>query len=340
LIAPTVGEGSFSLITGEHGTGKTTLVCHCCKKVKKGVLYVYIPDNPALLPRKLGSVLQYDFQSLSFWSQLRRRYFGDDEREKPSELDVVLGALSKAGEQFRKQHRRPAVLVLDNLTILAKKDTEAFERLVRFAKYEADQKSLVIVFVSSEGHTPRKLLALSESSRLGEIVEIGDLTSDEVKRFLGERGRKKEAQEIEDIAGGRLRLLIQSIDLIRRKNSLQDIEMIFQTKVEQEISDKGLVLPSKHPTMLNQRQRKAWTEAVEIYDSPNNSITFNNFVQYVGSELSDELLRGNLFSFHQRENCVTFQSIPVRKYVGSIIGEHDSDQRRQVIELLSSPKSA
>jgi len=110
-------------------------------------------------------------------------------------------------------------------------------------------------------------------------------------------------------------------------------------KVEQEISGKGLVLPSKHPTMLTQRQRKAWTEAIEIYDSPNNSIAYNNFVQCVGSELSDELLRGNLFSFHQRENCVTFQSTPVRKYVGSIIGEHASDQRRQVIELLSSPKS-
>jgi len=147
-------------------------VRHCCKEVGSGVLYVYVPDDYTLLSREIGSVIKYDFQPVTFWSQVRKKYFGSEDRPKPSELAIVLDAISKASYRFRIQRSRPAVLVIDNLTVLAKKDPETFERLVRFAKYEADQRSLVVNFVSSEGHTPRRLLGLSESSRLNEVLEI------------------------------------------------------------------------------------------------------------------------------------------------------------------------
>lgn len=146
---------------------------HSCKKVGGGVLYVYVPDDYTLLSREIGSVIEYDFQPVTFWSQVRKKYFGSEgvqcyllheiyslDRPQPSELAIVLDAISKASYRFRNQHSRPAVLVIDNLTVLAKEDPETFKRLVRFAKYEADQRSLVVNFVSSEGHTPRKLLGM------------------------------------------------------------------------------------------------------------------------------------------------------------------------------------
>ena len=71
LITPST-PGFFNLITGEHGTGKTILVCNVCKNAGEGVLYIRVPDNPILLARTLGDVVDFDFEvNISFWSQLR-----------------------------------------------------------------------------------------------------------------------------------------------------------------------------------------------------------------------------------------------------------------------------
>lgn len=40
-----VGNSFYFLITGEHGTGKTTAVLVVCNEVKKGILYVDVPDE-------------------------------------------------------------------------------------------------------------------------------------------------------------------------------------------------------------------------------------------------------------------------------------------------------
>lgn len=74
-----------------------------------------------------------------------------------SELERVLRGLNVASARFRSETGRPANLVVDNFTKLAKDDPQAFKRLVEFAKYEADEGNLVVTFVASEGHTPRRL---------------------------------------------------------------------------------------------------------------------------------------------------------------------------------------
>ena len=69
----------------------------------------------------------------------------------------MLRGLHTASASFRAETGRPAVLVVDNFTKLAKRDIPMFERFVEFAKYEADEGNLVVTFVASEGHTPRRL---------------------------------------------------------------------------------------------------------------------------------------------------------------------------------------
>jgi hypothetical protein len=72
-------------------------------------------------------------------------------------IEQLLRGLHDASAHYRSKHGRPAVLVIDNFTKLAKDDIIAFKRLVEFAKYEADEGNLVVTFVASEGHTPRRL---------------------------------------------------------------------------------------------------------------------------------------------------------------------------------------
>jgi len=206
LLSPSHG-GFFYLITGEHGTGKTTLVRSVCKDLSGGVVYHFVPDETAQLADKLGAALNFDFEThLTFWTQFRRRFFGDDRRVPPTPLGLLLDGISEAGVRYRQKHKRPAVLVIDNFTTLAKTDIPTFERLVKFAKKEADEGNIAVTFVASEGHTPRRLTAMSESSRLGDTVEIGDLGDEDAIRFLTERQVPDEkAREAVVVVGGRLR---------------------------------------------------------------------------------------------------------------------------------------
>ena len=73
---------------------------------------------------------------------------------------MLLRGLHDASFRFRQKHNRPAALVIDNFTELAKSDVDTFQRLVKFAKYEADEENLVVTFVASEGRTPRQLKSM------------------------------------------------------------------------------------------------------------------------------------------------------------------------------------
>lgn len=52
------------LVTGEHGTGKTTSIRLACNKVKKGVIYVEVPNDANKFPNKLAKALNLDYSPL------------------------------------------------------------------------------------------------------------------------------------------------------------------------------------------------------------------------------------------------------------------------------------
>jgi len=340
LVKHVVGQdaqpGFFNLVTGEHGTGKSTIVKYCCKEVGSGVLYILVPSNPNLFSDQLTKLINYDFQHVTFWSQVRSKYFGKEIRSPKSELDVVLSAISEASKLFDKKHRRPAVLVIDNLTVLAKKDPETFERLIRFAKEEADGRSLVVTFVSSEGHTPRNILELSESSRLANVIEIGDLDENDATTYLHKRGVVSQYEEVLHFTGGRISLLNQAIIEIRQNFKPEEIGKHFNTKISKEFSNNQLLLPAD-PSEVTNRQRKTWNELIAIHDSATKHVPWLEFGRNVGL-LSNELLQENIFAYHTKDDTVSFQSKPVELYVNKIVGERDTTKRSEVNEILKNQK--
>ena len=64
---------------------------------------------------------------------------------------------------------------------------------------------------------------MSESSRLGSVVEIGDLSDDDSVRFLVERQLRLEiAKQMVEFTGGRMRLLkMARIDFLDKKKPLE-----------------------------------------------------------------------------------------------------------------------
>ncbi len=65
--------------------------------------------------------------------------------------------LKEQGKNFLTKYGRPLVVVIDNINRLAQKDPNLLEALQDLAKDGADNGTLCIVFVASEGNAPRFL---------------------------------------------------------------------------------------------------------------------------------------------------------------------------------------
>jgi len=224
---------------------------------------------------------------------------------------------------------------VDNITELAKNDVATFQHIVKFAKEEADKGNLVINFVASEGHTPLKLLEMSEKSRLRRIVEIGDLDFPQAVSFLTKNNADYDETTIKkifNVAGGRITLLKDVHQSLQEGNDLKSIEDYFIFKASTEF--KELLLP-EDASKLTTKQKETWKRIIQIYDHPNREIPALFFRKFIGnSDFADELLQKNIFSYHENKKTVTFQSRPVELFVESTIGEPESELRMKVKQLL------
>lgn len=198
------------------------------------------------------------------------------------------------------------------------------------------------------------IVEMSESSRLGSVVEIGDLSDVDAVRFLVERQLKLEdAKQIVEITGGRMRLLkLARTDLIDKNKSIDstnrinvivllhsdrsylEIRLSLRDEAETALRDADLILPDD-PSEMTKRHIKAWKEIVNIIDSDSGEERLNTFMARVGSKaVADELLRSNVFSYHHEGARVGIQSRPMWKYLCDQVGAHNSPQRIAIEKKL------
>ena len=72
-------------------------------------------------------------------------------------LSAALKLFGRAAARFQEEHKRPAVLVLDNMDIVAQESPKILYILQHNAKIAADKELYKVVFVCSDGVAPRKL---------------------------------------------------------------------------------------------------------------------------------------------------------------------------------------
>ena len=69
--------------------------------------------------------------------------------------------LSRHAIKYKQEYGRIPVLIIDNANRLAQKNQELLELFQDYAKDSADERIVTVVFMSSEGRVPRRMMGKS-----------------------------------------------------------------------------------------------------------------------------------------------------------------------------------
>lgn len=221
LFIVTTEMPSFGVVLGPTGTGKTYMARAACNESPMYVLY-----HKILNPKESWQKLQaYHSVRPSLLDNLFSRYTANKMYNGIPEdsLFFVPKKVAKRSVYLRKKDNISTIpcYIIDGIDLLAKYE-QLFVRVVDLPKRLANENRLRIIFVSSEG--PLMKLT-SSSSRLEDVVEVFDLNSHEVEKFLMEyKINSHLAIKLADITGGRVINLLYVVNLYK-KDKLKRMEV-------------------------------------------------------------------------------------------------------------------
>ena len=73
-------------------------------------------------------------------------------------MEEVLQVLSHHAIKYKQEYKKIPVLIIDNANRLAQKQQELLDQFQDYAKDAADIGTISVVFVSSEGRVPRRMM--------------------------------------------------------------------------------------------------------------------------------------------------------------------------------------
>ena len=76
-------------------------------------------------------------------------------------VEDVLQVLSHHAIKYKQEYRKIPVLIIDNTNRLAQKMQKILDLFQDYAKDAADKGTVTVVFVSSEGRVPRRMMGKS-----------------------------------------------------------------------------------------------------------------------------------------------------------------------------------
>eukprot|EP01129_Flabellula_baltica_P002035 TRINITY_DN118_c0_g1_i1.p1 TRINITY_DN118_c0_g1~~TRINITY_DN118_c0_g1_i1.p1 ORF type:complete len:398 (+),score=69.86 TRINITY_DN118_c0_g1_i1:268-1461(+) len=297
LMAPEEVLG-YALICGEHGTGKTTLIKKSAHDVGKGVLYLTVSESGSIIPQIIEKA-NVDLTPY-YWQVLRNRLFGSQYEDLTN--DFVFSSLREASARYYNKHDKPCVLIIDDVNRLAKKDFETFEELIVTAKRGGDQGTLQVILVSSEGSVPASLRSISESSRMDDLIYIGDVNEKDTITYYENKipGLSPDTYEsFFDLTGGRLRLINQLTKLVSKGYTTNEVKDFMFAEIKDSCDAYSLKRKKRLP-------KDMIISLLEKKEIPSE--------EYDDIETVKELLASNIFSYHPTDLTLTFQSRAVEKY--------------------------
>ncbi|CAG8791600.1 23865_t:CDS:1, partial [Gigaspora rosea] len=138
VFQPDEDHSYYHVICGEHGTGKTTLVRMEAKNVGKGVIYVDVPPDFKDLGKSFGKAINMFFlEDISIISLLVRKFFltGRESAISSYQWRRAMEVFRRASEAYQEKHKKPTVIIYDNVSQLIPENSKVLDILQDEAKH-------------------------------------------------------------------------------------------------------------------------------------------------------------------------------------------------------------
>jgi len=186
---------------------------------------------------------------------------------------------------------------------LAQKQEPLLDQLQDYAKSAADKRIATVVFISSEGRVPRRMMERSSWSRSGDIIEINDVSKEEALQYLKLREIDEErAAQIYELVGGRM---IHLKNMADKKGTLEGMRKARFSKAKGQLNS-AQVLPGLD---YHKDGAKIVHELLE-----KGSISEDAYYSLIGRGTGNKLLEKDIFAYHYNSGEITFQSTVMKRY--------------------------
>jgi len=320
-------EKMYAAIVGESGTGKSTAVRKAIRSINgaKGVIYCLIASESEY-SSELQTALAFRATN-DYFQRYISKFIAQKEAiptTPKTETDItwykIKPLLKAAAIKYKSIHKKQPVLVIDAADKLAKWNSVFFRYLQEFAKESADSGIIRVVFVFSDSVALPTLRDKTNSynSRLGTIVEVGDIADEDAIKFLEKQYKMentKATEMVKTITGGRFKMLYEygkSTDTL--------------AKIREELNDDA-------ETTLNYLKISPSAPIFfKLLEAGPSGLPIKIASTLIEKEKCSLLLQNNIISQHPNRRY-TFYSRQIEKYIQSKIEQQriaDQENQRQI----------
>lgn len=208
-------QGQYYLITGERGTGKTSMLLHAMERVEgDGIAMLEAHMDQEVFRLRLGKALDYEFHEDYMGSLFSFR--GPRDTTPLLDIERAFNKMEKVAMTRRERTGKPLVLIIKSAHLL-RNDTEGqalLELLQQRAKLWAASCLVTTVLVSNDYWITERLTA--EASRM-RVVSVRDVPKAAAIAALKSFRAQSFGENVDDsflhavyaAIGGRLRFLAQ-----------------------------------------------------------------------------------------------------------------------------------
>ena len=233
-------QGHYYLVTGEKGTGKTSMILKAMSRIKgDGIAMLEAHGDLEIFRIRLGKALDYEFHE----DYIGGLFSFKGPRDTTPLLDIerAFNQMEKIALKRQREVGRPLVLIINGTHLLRDGDGKAeagrhlLELLQQRAELWATSKLVTVVLNSDEHWTTERLLRQATRLQVVPVRDIEKATAIEsVRRFRAKAFHEDVSTEVLERVysriGGRLRFLshvAKSPDMLRTCDSICEKERLW-----------------------------------------------------------------------------------------------------------------
>ncbi|KAI1073741.1 hypothetical protein F5B20DRAFT_565933 [Whalleya microplaca] len=229
-------QGQYHLITGEKGTGKTSMLLRAMRRIGgEGVAMFEAHGDPEIFRVRLGKALDFEFHEDYIGSLFS--FKGPRDTTALLDIERAFNKMEKIALKRKEQVGKPLVLIITGAHLVRNDEDgqDLLELIQQRAELWADSHLVTVVFVSDDYWTLERLMW--QATRL-RVTPVHDISRDTVLKALREFRAEKYSEnvptsileQVYDKIGGRLSFLsrvAKSPDMIKTCNALCEREKLW-----------------------------------------------------------------------------------------------------------------